>query len=450
MIEWEDDIRRYYAGEMTPKEQHALEKKALSNPFLAEAMEGLESISTAESVEDLNELSAKIKKRTQEQGNLQVAASAAKYVAEEALNWPSAPEPDKKTRSQWIWPLRIAASVAVIVLVYFAITPFFESEKQLALQSNQAGEKLPGKEMSPDRTFKKPDELITNKETTNNEKSTRKSEQGEPIKPIEDIISPSGAAAPVLADTYDQEKQKITEDEAFDMMAENQISEALPESKKEASQVARSKGVVQSFSTNQKVINGKVISAEDGTPLPGVNIVVKGTFVGTVSNMEGNYQLIIDSLDPILVCSFVGMQTQEVKAKGQSELIVKLQSDVSQLSEVVVTGYSPVKDDAYPEPVVKLAEPLGGRRAYDKYLKNSLHYPQQALENQIKGRVTVQFTVLKDGSLDEFSVLKGLGYGCDEEVIRLVKDGPKWSPTTEDDVPVESEVRVRVKFTPPD
>jgi hypothetical protein len=52
--------------------------------------------------------------------------------------------------------------------------------------------------------------------------------------------------------------------------------------------------------------------------------------------------------------------------------------------------------------------------------------------------------------LDEFSVLKGLGYGCDEEVIRLVKDGPKWSPTTEDDVPVESEVRVRVKFNPPD
>jgi len=138
MTEWEDDIRRYHAGEMTPQEQHALEKKALSDPFLAEAMEGMESMSTAESVEDLNELSAKIKKRTQEQGNLQVAASAAKYVAEEALNWPSAPEPEKKTRSQWIWPLRIAASVAVIVLVYFAITPLFESEKQLALQSNQA------------------------------------------------------------------------------------------------------------------------------------------------------------------------------------------------------------------------------------------------------------------------------------------------------------------------
>jgi len=304
--------------------------------------------------------------------------------------------------------------------------------------------------MSPDRTFKKPDELITNRATTSDEKSSRKSEQGEPIKPTEDIVSPAGAAAPVLADIHDQEKQKIAEDEAVDMLAENQISEALPESKKEASQVARSKGVVQNFSTNQKVINGKVISAEDGTPFPGVNIALKGTTVGTVSNMEGNYQLIIDSIDPILVYSFVGMQTQEVKAKGQSELIVKLQSDVSQLSEVVVTGYSPMKDDAYTEPVVKLAEPLGGRRAYDKYLKNSLRYPQQALENQIKGRVTVQFTVHKDGSLNEFSVLKGLGYGCDEEVIRLVKDGPKWSPTTEDDVPVESDVRVRVKFTPPD
>ncbi|HRG07547.1 MAG TPA: energy transducer TonB, partial [Cyclobacteriaceae bacterium] len=101
------------------------------------------------------------------------------------------------------------------------------------------------------------------------------------------------------------------------------------------------------------------------------------------------------------------------------------------------------------EPVIKLAQPAGGLRAYDKYLKNSLRYPQQALENNVKGRVTVSFTVHTDGSVDEFNVLKGLGFGCDEEVIRLVKAGPRWSPTTQDGAPVESEIRVRVKFAPP-
>ncbi|HNT51430.1 MAG TPA: energy transducer TonB, partial [Cyclobacteriaceae bacterium] len=73
----------------------------------------------------------------------------------------------------------------------------------------------------------------------------------------------------------------------------------------------------------------------------------------------------------------------------------------------------------------------------------------QALENNVKGRVTVSFTVHTDGAVNEFNVLKGLGFGCDEEVVRLVKDGPKWSPTTQDGEPVESEVRVRVKFAPP-
>ena len=72
----------------------------------------------------------------------------------------------------------------------------------------------------------------------------------------------------------------------------------------------------------------------------------------------------------------------------------------------------------------------------------------QALDKKIKGRVTVQFTVTTHGDLTDFSVVKGLGYGCDDEVIRLVKKGPKWVPTTQDDVPVESEVKVIMKFDP--
>ncbi|MBK7649491.1 MAG: energy transducer TonB [Flammeovirgaceae bacterium] len=75
-----------------------------------------------------------------------------------------------------------------------------------------------------------------------------------------------------------------------------------------------------------------------------------------------------------------------------------------------------------------------------------MRYPQEALARKIKGKVTIQFTVKTDGSLSEFSVLKGLGYGCDEEVVRLVQEGPKWQPTTEDNVAVESEVKVRMKF----
>ncbi len=450
MTKWEDDIRRYYSGEMSPQEQHALEKKALSDPFLAEALEGAGLVSPLEFSDDLKDLTSKIDKRTQKLDDLQVAASAVKYASEQGSMNPS--ESKNKTHSPWIWPLRIAASIALIALVYFAITPLFENEKQLALQ-NTTDENQQQIDSIPEASLKKSDELIAKTETKISEKSTSKPEKvTEPIKPTEaDLVSPSGAAAPALADRGEQEKEKISEDEVADVIVESQnAAEAKqPESKKEAAQVARAKSLSPAFSINQKIVQGKVVSAEDGTPLPGVNITVKGSNAGTVTDMQGNYQVISDTPDPTLVYSFTGMQTQEIKARDQIELTVKLQSDIDQLSEIVVTGYSPMKDDTNHEPVVKLAEPVGGRQAYDKYLKNSLHYPQQALDNKIKGRVIVQFIVRTDGSLDDFSVLNGLGYGCDEEVIRLVKVGPKWSPTIEDDVPVESKVQVRVKFAFP-
>lgn len=450
MTKWEDDIRKYHSGEMSPQEQHALEKRALNDPFLAEALEGSELISPTEFSEDIKDLSSKIENRSQKsKDDLRVAASA---ITSEGKTTNSASEPivEIKTHSRWLWPLRIAASVALVALVYFAITPLFESEKQLALQT-KAEEKPQEKDRLTDTLLNQPAEPTVMTESKVDVQRSKSGKAAESIKPVEELAAPSGVAVPALADRGEQEKEKISEDQVADVLAESQVVSEVkqPESKKEAAQVGRAKAVSPAFATNQKIVQGKVISAEDGTPLPGVNITIKGSTTGTVTDMQGNYQVISDTPDPTLVYSFIGMQTQEVQAKDQSELTVKLQSDVSQLSEVVVTGYSPMKDDANHEPIVKLAEPYGGRRAYDKYLKNSLHYPQQALDNQIKGRVTVQFTVRTDGSLDEFSVVKGLGYGCDEEVIRLVKEGPKWTPTTEDDVAVESEVRVRVKFALP-
>jgi len=290
------------------------------------------------------------------------------------------------------------------------------------------------------------------------EKPTNKSAKGnEPIKQLKPKVeanSQVGVSQPALAANADaKETEEISSDQVADLILESPAvaaQEKREELKKEAApQVARSKSIASGALVNQKVIQGKVLSADDGTPLPGVNIVVKGTTTGTVTDMQGAYKIVSDIQQPTLVYSFIGLQTEEVKVTDQKEITVNLQTDVSQLSEVVVTGYSPLKDLDH-EPVIRLAEPEGGRRAYDKYLKSGLQYPQEAIDNKIKGRVTIQFTVATDGSLSEFSVLRGLGYGCDEEVIRLVKEGPKWTPTTEDNIAVESEVRVRVKFALPD
>jgi TonB-linked SusC/RagA family outer membrane protein len=87
----------------------------------------------------------------------------------------------------------------------------------------------------------------------------------------------------------------------------------------------------------QERISGKVISVEDGTPLPGVNVVVKGTTNGTVTDVDGNYSLTAPS-DGTLVFTFIGLATQEIAIGGRNTVDVQLAQDAQQLNEVVVTA----------------------------------------------------------------------------------------------------------------
>jgi len=89
-----------------------------------------------------------------------------------------------------------------------------------------------------------------------------------------------------------------------------------------------------------RTITGKVTSSDDGSPLPGVNVVLKGTTTGTVTNHQGGYSITIPSNGGTLVFSFIGLITQEISLGVSNVVNVVMQYDVSQLSEVIVTGYS--------------------------------------------------------------------------------------------------------------
>jgi TonB-linked SusC/RagA family outer membrane protein len=89
-----------------------------------------------------------------------------------------------------------------------------------------------------------------------------------------------------------------------------------------------------------RIISGKVTSSEDGNPLPGVNVVVKGTTVGTATGTDGTYRLQVPANAEALIFSFVGFLNQEVQIGNRSTIDVILQTDQKLLSEVVVTGYS--------------------------------------------------------------------------------------------------------------
>lgn len=92
-----------------------------------------------------------------------------------------------------------------------------------------------------------------------------------------------------------------------------------------------------------RIVTGKVTSAEDGSALPGVNVIVKGTTNGTGTDVNGNYSLSVPP-SAILVFSFIGLETIEVNVGDRTMVDVSIKSDVQQLSEVVVTALGISRD----------------------------------------------------------------------------------------------------------
>jgi TonB-linked SusC/RagA family outer membrane protein len=89
----------------------------------------------------------------------------------------------------------------------------------------------------------------------------------------------------------------------------------------------------------EKVITGTITSTEDGSPIPGVTVLVKGTSIGTVSDENGKYSLSVPDNATTLIFSSVGLESQEVSIGSQSVIDLKMATSVSALSDVVVIGY---------------------------------------------------------------------------------------------------------------
>lgn len=89
-------------------------------------------------------------------------------------------------------------------------------------------------------------------------------------------------------------------------------------------------------------VTGQVLS-EESEGLPGVNIVIEGTSIGTVTDFDGNYTLVVSKADANLVFSFVGYKTQTIAVGSRSQINVQMELDIETLSEIVVIGYGAVR-----------------------------------------------------------------------------------------------------------
>ena len=89
----------------------------------------------------------------------------------------------------------------------------------------------------------------------------------------------------------------------------------------------------------------------------------------------------------------------------------------------------------------------GGMGALMTYLAKNIKYPALAKESGIQGKVFINFVVEPDGSISHVKVLRGIGGGCDEEAVRVVKSMPKWKPGLQRGKPVRVSFNLPVKFT---
>lgn len=88
----------------------------------------------------------------------------------------------------------------------------------------------------------------------------------------------------------------------------------------------------------ERTVTGRVTASEDGSPLPGVNVVLKGSTTGTVTDTDGNFSVSMPSGAGVLVFSFIGLTSQEIEVGSRAIVDVQMSTDITQLGEVVVTA----------------------------------------------------------------------------------------------------------------
>ncbi len=112
---------------------------------------------------------------------------------------------------------------------------------------------------------------------------------------------------------------------------------------------------------------------------------------------------------------------------------IEINAEVEQ-NEVIEEYVAPevVDEEVVEQEIFKIVEEMpsfpGGEAKLMEYVGKNIKYPQIARETGIQGRVFVNFVVEPDGSVSNVTVLRGIGGGCDEEAMRVVKNMPKWKP----------------------
>jgi outer membrane biosynthesis protein TonB len=187
-----------------------------------------------------------------------------------------------------------------------------------------------------------------------------------------------------------------------------------------------------------------IITDIDGSPLHGATVMYGGTNTGVVSDKNGYFEL--PELDKKQIqINYIGFKSLNLVADTDTTMLVAMTEDTHVLNEVTVVAFGTQKRETTVDSVSSVkeenlkSEPVIGRKAYKKYLKENIIKPQSEGCKGKKGKVKLKFSINRGGRPMNIRVEKSLCPEADEEAIRLIEQGSDWTVG-------DREVEIDVKF----
>ena len=360
----------YIQGLRKGKEAHRLEKESMKDPFLADAIDGY------------NQVEGNHEQRI-EQLRIQISARSTKKRNTYAIIW----------------------SVAACLVIGFGISSYFLFLKETPEPVIPI---IPQKEIALVPTKTKTDS------TPISPVSTKQADKKDIIAKSRTTIS-KPPSAPITT-------MPMEEETSGQMVAATDEEVIMTTGASDPESVKKMRIAKMAVIPTNDIIKGKVTD-QKGEPLIGASVMYKGTNIGTVTDVNGEFSLLKKAENKQLTAQYIGYDPVEVPVDTSRTMLIAMNEDQKGLSEVVVVGHGVNKKankDNTPQPV-------DGKRKYLKYLKKNLVRPTDETCAQVKGKVVLTFLVNRDGQPFHIKVKKSLCESSDKEAIRLVQEGPDWT-----------------------
>lgn len=212
-------------------------------------------------------------------------------------------------------------------------------------------------------------------------------------------------------------------------------------------------------------VQGQVLEEDTRKPVVGANVIIKGTTSGTISDVNGNFTIVMP-VGATLQISYIDMKTKELtiseeligKVKSlkvylQNEEPVKVdpsKTNPSKAENETVVKEVPGETVSSVSPVFQVVEKMpefpGGMKECLTFLEKNIKYPVEAQLAKAEGKVIVQFVVKKDGSIADLKVVRSIHPALDGEAMRVISIMPKWKPGMQKGKPVSVQYTVPVTF----